>query len=62
VIIAVSALAYLTNFSAVFVAANVRFPFKNAYPTDDFGRKGFLPVKPQGGLSFLILLGEPRFA
>jgi hypothetical protein len=27
-----------------------------------FGRKDFLPVEPQGGLSFLILLSEPRFA
>jgi hypothetical protein len=26
------------------------------------GRKDFLPVEPQGCLSFLILLGEPRFA
>src|ERR1700688_4248554 len=25
-------------------------PFKNAYPRDDFGRKDFLPVKPQGTL------------
>ena len=31
-------------------------------PSDDFGRKDFLPVEPQGCLSFLILLGEPRFA
>ena len=28
---------------------------------DHFGRKDFLPVEPQGCLSFLILLGEPRF-
>ena len=26
------------------------------------GRKDFLPVEPQSCLSFLILLGEPRFA
>jgi hypothetical protein len=25
------------------------------------GRKDFLPVEPQGCLSFLIRLGEPRF-
>jgi hypothetical protein len=31
-------------------------------PTNYFGRKDFLPVEPQGGLSFLLLLGEPRFA
>jgi hypothetical protein len=28
----------------------------------DLGRKDFLPVEPQGGLSFLFLLGEPRFS
>jgi hypothetical protein len=27
-----------------------------------FGRKDFLPVEPQSGLSFLFLLGKPRFA
>jgi hypothetical protein len=27
-----------------------------------FGRKDFLPVEPQSGLSFLFLLGAPRFA
>jgi hypothetical protein len=26
------------------------------------GRKDFLPVEPQSGLSFLFLLGAPRFA
>jgi hypothetical protein len=26
------------------------------------GEKTFSPVEPQGCLSFLILLGEPRFA
>jgi hypothetical protein len=26
------------------------------------GRKDFLPVEPQIGLSFLFLLGAPRFA
>jgi hypothetical protein len=26
------------------------------------GRKDFLPVEPQGGLSFLFLLSAPRFA
>jgi hypothetical protein len=26
------------------------------------GRKDFLPVEPQDGLSFLILLSDPRFA
>jgi hypothetical protein len=26
------------------------------------GRKDFLPVEPQSGVSFLILLGAPRFA
>jgi hypothetical protein len=40
----------------------VHFPFKNAYPKDRFGRKDFLPVEPQGGLSFLVRLSEPRFA
>jgi hypothetical protein len=27
-----------------------------------FGRKDFLPVEAQGGLSFLFRLSEPRFA
>ena len=37
------------------------FPFRMA-PTDHIGRKDFLPVEPQGGLSFLFRLSEPRFA
>ena len=36
-------------------------PFRMA-PTDHIGRKDFLPVKPQGGLSFLFRLSEPRLA
>jgi hypothetical protein len=36
---------------------------KELRSTDDFRRrKDFLPVEPQGCLSFLILLGEPGFA
>ena len=33
----------------------LRFQFRS-------GRKDFLPVEPQGGLSFLFRLSEPRFA
>ena len=29
-------------------------------PTDYFGRKVFLPVEPQGGLSFLFRLSETQ--
>jgi hypothetical protein len=35
-----------------------RTPSKDVF----FGRKDFLPVEPQGGLSFLFRLSEPRFA
>jgi hypothetical protein len=38
-------------------------PFPFGVPsTDHFGRKDFLPVEPQGGLSFLFRLSEPRLA
>jgi hypothetical protein len=48
---------------AAFVAVEFCFPpSRMTPPTGHFGRKDFLPVKPQGCLSFLILLGEPRFA
>jgi hypothetical protein len=49
---------------AAFAAGRIlpfAFPFQNR-PTDHIGRKGFLPVKLQGGLSFLFRLSEPRFA
>jgi hypothetical protein len=47
-----------------FVAVEMSFSLEKELPsTDHFrGRKDFLPVEPQGCLSFLILLGEPRFA
>src|SRR5271165_6118892 len=39
---------------------NVLFFGEKTPSTDHFrGRKDFLPVEPQGRLSFLILLGEP---
>jgi hypothetical protein len=46
------------------VAVEMSFSSEKVTPsTDHFrGRKDFLPVEPQGCLSFLILLGEPRFA
>jgi hypothetical protein len=35
----------------------------SSYSSSGFlGRKDFLPVEPQSGLSFLFLLGAPRFA
>jgi hypothetical protein len=47
-----------------FVAVEMSFFWRKELPsTDHFrGRKDFLPVEAQGCLSFLILLGEPRFA
>ena len=47
-----------------FFVVEISFFFGERTPfTDHFrGRKDFLPVEPQGCLSFLILLGEPRFA
>ena len=48
----------------LFVAVKMSFSFLERTPsTDHFrGRKEFLPVEPQGCLSFLILVAEPRFA
>jgi hypothetical protein len=43
-------------------AVTTPFPSRMTPLTDHFGRKDFLPVEPQGGLSFLFLLSEPRFA
>ena len=42
---------------------NVLFFGERTPSTDHFrGRKDFLPVEPQDGLSVLFRLGEPRFA
>jgi hypothetical protein len=47
-----------------FVAVEMSFSLEKELRLPDHfrGRKDFLPVEPQGGLSLLILLGEPRFA
>ena len=45
-----------------FVAVGFSLSLSDMPPPDDFGRKDFLPVEPQGGLSFLFRLSEPRFA
>jgi hypothetical protein len=56
-----SAIKHLDSFAAFFrLMSNFPFSFENA--PDHFGRNDFLPVEPQGGLSFLFRLGEPRFA
>ena len=46
-----------TSFMSWFAAGSL-----SSSPNCFSGRKDFLPVEPQGGLSFLFLLGEPRFA
>jgi hypothetical protein len=40
----------------------LKIPFREVAPICFAGRKDFLPVEPQSGLSFLFLLGAPRFA
>jgi hypothetical protein len=64
--IAVSALAYSTIFSACFVAVDGPLSLQEysgiPTPKNHFGRKDFLPVKPRGGLSFLFRLSELKFA
>jgi hypothetical protein len=47
-----------------FVAVEMSFSLEKELPSMDHfrGRKGLLPVEPPGGLSFIIRLGEPRFA
>ncbi len=44
------------------IANSVRRVAFRMPPTNYSGRKDFLPVEPQGGLSFLFRLSEPRFA
>jgi hypothetical protein len=41
---------------------STRLPFFTPCSEISAGRKDFLPVEPQGGLSFLFRLSEPRFA
>jgi hypothetical protein len=51
-------------FVAAFVAVTA-MPFPSIarppLPANGFGRKDFLLAEPQGSLSFLFLLGKPRF-
>ena len=50
------------RFSCFLVALEAPFHSRIPAPDDVFGRKDFLPVEPQDGLSFLFRLSEPRFA
>ena len=45
-------------------ASDAKFKLRRIWLLDkrESGRKDFLPVEPQGGLSFLFRLSEPRFA
>ena len=48
--------------SPLLLLSTIRFPSRIPTSKDHFGRKDFLPVEPQSGLSFLFRLSEPRFA